>query len=419
MNTQNTENGNEVVLVATSRTAIGKTGGMLHTVDAAEMAAHVLKCAVAKAKIKHLSQIDKVVCGQAVQSYFAPNIARVATQMAGLPESIDCFTVQQQCASGMNALYQIYSEIVAGRIELGVAIGVESMSLTPLIVDGHERYRGFNKWLTTSSPKALRKLFKSYGPLPYFGIAETGLGPRTIASDPGKLFMLKTAQIVANMLDISREDADKYSAQSQERALRAIASGRFAREIDAMVIPGVGVIDTDEHPRKTNLASLAKLPTLAGTGLITAGNASGMGDGACAVVMCTRAMAAKLGVKPLARLVDMRFSGRHAHSMGLGPVNAVNDLLIANGLTVADIAYWELNEAFSYQALACIKVLGLDQSKVNCNGGGISLSHPLGMTGARIAASAAYELADRQGRYAVFTLCVGGGMGAAGLLELA
>jgi acetyl-CoA acetyltransferase len=188
-----------------------------------------------------------------------------------------------------------------------------------------------------------------------------------------------------------------------------------------MVIPGVGVIDTDEHPRKTNLASLAKLPTLAGTGLITAGNASGMGDGACAVVYVhSERWPLQLGVKPLARLVDMRFSGRHAHSMGLGPVNAVNDLLSANGLTVADIAYWELNEAFSYQALGCIKVLGLDRKHRSIAMVVASRSViPLGMTGARIAASAAYELADRQGRYAVFTLCVGGGMGAAGLLELA
>lgn len=420
MSSENFENHaahERVVIAAVSRTPIGKLGGKMRKLSPGDMGAHVLKCAIKKAGIKHLSQIEQVVFGHAVQSYFEPNTARIAVQAAGLPESINCFTVHQQCASGINAAFQLWAEIAAGRCQLGIAVGVESMSSPPLIVSGAKRYTGLNKWLTTSSPKALRKLFKTYGPLPFFGLAESGLGPRHLASDPTKLNMLKTAQIVANLIDVSREEADQFSAWSQANALRAIATGRLAREIDPLVIPGVGIFDTDEHPRVTDYKALSRLPTQAGTGLITAGNASGMGDGACALVLCTESMARYLGVTPIAELVDFQFSGRHAATMGLGPVDASTALLEEHGLTVGDIDYWELNEAFSYQALACIKLLGIDIERVNRNGGGVSLSHPLGMTGARIIGSAAFELVEREEELAVATLCVGGGMGAAVLIK--
>ena len=412
-----TSENHKVVLIASSRTPIGKLGGKLRKLSPADLGAHVLKCAVKRAGINHPSQIDSVVFGHAVQSYFEPNTARIALQNAGLPESIQCFTVHQQCASGMNAAYQAWSELKSGRTSLSIAVGVESMSLPPLIISGAARYTGLNKWLTNSAPKFLRKMFKTYGPLPFFGLAESGLGPRHLAGDPSKLNMLKTAQIVANLLDISREEADEFSAWSQANALRAAASGRLAKEIDPLVVPGVGIVDSDEHPRKTDLKALAKLPAQAGTGLITAGNASGMGDGACALVMCTEEMALAMGVTPLAEIVDFAFSGRDAKTMGLGPVNAVNDLLDRNDLPRSRIRYWEINEAFSYQILACMKVLGIDRSIVNRNGGGISLSHPLGMTGARIIASAAYELLESGEDLAVSTLCVGGGMGGAVLIK--
>ena len=407
----------KVVLVASSRTAIGKMGGALHRHSPAQMGAHVLKCAVRKANIKHLSMIDQVVFGHAVQSYYEPNTARVALQNAGLPESINCYTVHQQCASGMNAAFQIWSDIASGRNELGIAVGVESMSSPPLIVNGAKRYTGLNKWLTQQAPKALRKIFKVFGPLPFFGLADSGLGPAYLARDPAKLNMMKTAQIVGNLVDVSRAEADQFAARSHANALAAIASGRLAHEIDPMVIPGYGVFDTDEHPRVTNLQSLSRLPALAGTGLITAGNASGMGDGACALVMCSEEMAEKLGLEPLAEIVDFCFTGRDAVSMGLGPVEAVRELLAAHGLTVDEIDRWELNEAFSHQVLSVIKCLGINLNKVNSNGGGISLSHPLGMTGARIIAAAAWELALNGGNYAVASLCVGGGMAGAVLIK--
>lgn len=407
----------KVVLVASSRTAIGKMGGALRRHSPAQMGAHVLKCAIRKAGITNLSQIDQIVFGHAVQSYFEPNTARIALQNAGLPESINCYTVHQQCASGMNAAFQIWSEIASGRIELGAAVGVETMSSTHLMVNGAKRYSGLNKWLTQSSPKALRKLFKVFGPLPFFGLADSGLGPANLARDPAKLNMMKTAQIVGNLVDISRSEADKFAARSHANALAAIASGRLAHEIDPMVIPGLGVFDTDEHPRVTDLKSLSKLPALAGTGLITAGNASGMGDGACALIMCSEEMAQSLGLEPLAEIVDFCFTGRDAVSMGLGPVEAVRELLAANQLNVSDIDYWELNEAFSHQVLSVIKCLDIDQNLVNRNGGGISLSHPLGMTGARIIAAAAWELALNGGKLAVASLCVGGGMAGAVLIK--
>jgi acetyl-CoA C-acetyltransferase len=407
----------KVVLVATSRTAIGKMGGALRRHSPAEMGAHVLRCAIRKAGITNLSQIDQIVFGHAVQNYYEPNTARVALQNAGLPESINCYTVHQQCASGMNAAFQIYAEIASGRIELGAAVGVETMSAAHLMVNGAKRYTGLNKWLTQSSPKALRKLFKVFGPLPVFGLADSGLGPANLAKDPAKLNMMKTAQIVANLVDISRLEADKFAARSHANALAAIASGRLAHEIDPMVIPSLGVFDTDEHPRVTNMKSLSKLSAVGGTGLITAGNASGMGDGACALIMCSEEMAESLGLEPLAEIADFCFTGRDAVSMGLGPVEAVRELLTANHLTVDQIDYWELNEAFSHQVLSVMKCLGIDQNKVNSNGGGISLSHPLGMTGARIIAAAAWELALKGGKLAVASLCVGGGMAGAVLIK--
>lgn len=406
----------KVVLIATKRTAIGKMGGALHRCTPAEMGAHVLKSAINQAGIYNLSQIDQVVFGHAVQSYFEPNTARIAVQMAELPESINCYTVHQQCASGMNAAFQVWSDIASGRSELGVAVGVETMSATHLMISGAKRYTGLNKWLTQKSPRAIRKLFKVFGPLPFFGLAESGLGPALLAKDPAKLNMMKTAQIVADLIDISREDADRFAVNSHAKALAATASGRLAMEIAPMVIAGVGVFKADEHPRATSLESLSKLSSIGGTG-VTAGNASGMGDGASALVMCSEAMAQALGAEPIAEIVDFCFTGRDAVTMGLGPVEAINKLLANNGLAIDQIDYWELNEAFAYQVLSVMRCLGIDECKVNQNGGGISLSHPLGMTGARITGTGALELKLQGYEYVVASLCVGGGEGGAVLIK--
>jgi acetyl-CoA acetyltransferase family protein len=400
-----------VLLAADSRTPIGKLGGKLSRVSPAKLGAHALNGAIRRAGIKNLSWIDLIVYGHTLQSFFAPNTARYsAYNEARLPASIEAYTVQEQCASGMKAAYCIYERIASGEAELGIAVGVESMSLAPLIIPGEERYSAINKQLV----KRVKQM-KVFGPLLFFGLAESGLGPLALARDPEALNMIKTAQIVADLMDVTRGEADAFAMLSQQRALSN--RRRLALEIDPMVIPGSGLVSEDEHPRVTDLETLAALNAQAGTGVVTAGNASGMGDGACALVMCSESMAARLGVTVLAEIVDFNFGGRHARTMGLGPVNAVSGLLEKHKLSVDDIDYWELNEAFAAQAVACLKRLGIAVEKVNHNGGGVSLSHPLGMSGARIIGSAAYEmLVDPSIDKAVATLCVGGGIGGSTLL---
>ncbi|MCC7529778.1 MAG: thiolase family protein [Candidatus Melainabacteria bacterium] len=401
----------KVLLAAVSRTPIGKLGGKLSRVAPAKLGAHVLKAAIRRAGIEHLSWIDVIAFGHTLQSFFEPNTARFsAFNEAHLPASIEAYTIQEQCASGMKAAQSVYDRIASGEAELGIAVGVESMSLAPLIIPGQHRYSEVSK----QALKRFKKL-KLFGPLPFFGLAESGLGPLALARDPEALNMIKTAQIVADLMDVSRPEADRFALLSQQRALSH--RQRLALEIDAMVVAGVGLVSEDEHPRFTDLNALAALKDQAGTGVVTAGNASGMGDGASALVMCTESMAEKLGLTPLAEIVDFHFSGRHARSMGLGPVNAVTGLLTKQGLSINDIDYFELNEAFAAQAVACLKRLGIPVEKVNHNGGGISLSHPLGMSGARIIGAAAYEMqVDPSINTAICTLCVGGGIGGAALL---
>lgn len=401
----------KVLLAAVSRTPIGKLGGKLSHVTPAKLGAHVLDGAIRRAGINNLSWIDLIVYGHTLQSFFAPNTARYsAYNEARLPASIEAFTVQEQCASGMKAAQSVFERIASGEAQLGIAVGVESMSLAPLIIPGEHRYSEMSKLAL----KRFKKL-KLFGPLPFFGLAESGLGPLELSRDPEALNMIKTAQIVADLMGVTREDADAFALLSQQRAIAN--RRRLALEIDPMVIPGVGLVSEDEHPRVTSMEALAALKDQAGTGVVTAGNASGMGDGACALVLCSERMAKELGLTPLAEIVDFHFSGRHARSMGLGPVNAVNGLLAKNHLLIEDIDYFELNEAFAAQSVACLKRLGISLEKVNHNGGGVSLSHPLGMSGARIIGTAAYEMqVDPSINTAVCTLCVGGGIGGAALL---
>jgi acetyl-CoA acyltransferase len=405
-------NKQKVLLAAASRTPIGKLGGKLSRVPPSKLGAHALCNAIRRAGIKHLSWIDVIAFGHTLQSFFEPNTARFsAYNEARLPASIEAYTLQEQCASGMKAAQSVYERIASGEAHLGIAVGVESMSLAPLIIPGQHRYSEMSK----QALKRFKKL-KLFGPLPFVGLAESGLGPLSLAKDPEALNMIKTAQIVADLMNVTRQDADEFALLSQNRALSQRA--RLAMEIDPMVIPGVGLVSEDEHPRVTDMKSLSGLKDQAGTGVVTAGNASGMGDGASALVLCSESMAQRLGLTPLAEIVDFHFSGRHARSMGLGPVNAVNGLLAKHGLTVDDIDYFELNEAFAAQAVACLKRLGIPYEKVNHNGGGISLSHPLGMSGARILAAAAYEMqVDSSIETAVCTLCVGGGIGGAALVK--
>jgi 3-oxo-5,6-didehydrosuberyl-CoA/3-oxoadipyl-CoA thiolase len=405
-------NKQKVLIAAVSRTPIGKLGGKLSRVPPSKLGAHALTGAIRRAGIKHKSWIDVIAFGHTLQSFFEPNTARFsAYNEARLPASIEAFTLQEQCASGMKAVQAVFDRIACGDAHLGIAVGVESMSLAPLIIPGQHRYSQMSK-------QALKrfKQLKLFGPLPFIGLAESGLGPLSLSKDAEALNMIKTAQIVADLMNVSRQDADEFALMSQNRALSQ--RNRLALEIEPIVVPGVGLVTEDEHPRVTDIAALADLRDQAGTGVVTAGNASGMGDGACALVLCSESMAKRLGLTPIAEIVDFHFSGRHALSMGLGPVNAVNGLLAKHGMDIAEIDYFELNEAFAAQAVACLKRLGIPFDKVNHNGGGISLSHPLGMSGARIIGAASYEmLIDNSIDTAICTLCVGGGIGGAALLK--
>lgn len=399
----------KVFLAAMSRTAITKMGGKQSRVEPANLGAHVLANAVRRANIVDKSLIDLIVFGHAVQSYFAPNTARYsALNMAGLPASIEAFTEQEQCISGMKAAETVFRRISAGAAKLGIVVGVESMSRTPLIISPEYRYGAFAQFLLKHFPKQM----KLFGPLPFLGVAESGLGPRKLASEPESLFMIRTAQVVGELLGVTREDADAFAAESQKRALAA--RKRLAMEIDPMVVPGVGLVDLDEHPRETTMETLASLRDQANSGIITAGNASGMGDGACALVFCCEEMLDHLGVTPLSEIVDFYFTGRDARTMGLGPVDATLGLCERNGITVGNVGYFEMNEPFAVVAEAGRRRLGIPMTKMNHNGGGISLSHPLGMTGARIIGTAAYEmLVDDSIDDAISTLCGGGGLGGA------
>lgn len=407
-------NENKVYVLAYSRTPIGSLTGKLSQVPAEDLAAHAVLSAVRRAGIEHLSQIDKIIMGNCVQSYYAPNIARFAAlNKAGLPSNIVAYTVHQQCASGHAALFEGWQAIKLGSAKLVVACGTENMAYTPLMVPAAKRFSGFNKFLL----KQLKQ-FKVYGPLPVFGLADSGLGPLTLGNDPSALNMILTAQTVANMCGISRADADQYAMLSQERAAKAIKSGRLAREIEPYIVPGVGVVVNDEYPRVTSLDKLSALKDVGKSGVVTAGNASGMGAAAAAVVLGTAEMAEKLGASIMAELVDFEFIGRNSLTMGLGPVKATEELLARNGLNQSQIGYTEINPAFAVQALACMKLLGLSVDDVNRNGDAISLSHPLAVTGVRQCGTAALEMAiDSTIEYAVGTACVGGGMGVAFLLK--
>ncbi len=405
----------KVLLIAYRRTAIGSLKGKQSRVPPEELAAHALLNAIQHAGIKNLSQIDKIVMGQCVQSYFTPNFARFAAlNIAGLPANIPAHTVHQQCASGMTATYEAFQEVQTGRAELVFSVGTESMSYTHLMVPAAQRWNALNRLLVEKLPK----MFKTYGPMMHFGLADSGLGATSLSGDPSALNMILTAQTVANMCGITREEADQYALISQARASAAQQSGRLALEIAPFIIPGVGVAEHDEYPRKTTIEQLRKLRDVARSGVVTAGNASGMGCGAAAVGMCSEKMAEKLGAKVLCEVVDFRFIGRNAVTMGLGPVKAFQELLRHNKLDAEQIDYTELNPAFAVQALACMKLLNLHIDDVNHNGDAISLSHPLGMTGARQTGTTAIEISLNDNiEWAIATQCVGGGMGGSGLFR--
>ncbi|MGZ4335099.1 MAG: acetyl-CoA C-acyltransferase [Gaiellaceae bacterium] len=386
------------VILSAVRTPIGRYGGALAGTRPDDLAALVVEAAVERARIDP-GEIDDVLLGCANQAgEDNRNVARMAVLLAGLPESVPGITLNRLCASGLSAVVEACRAIKADEGDVFVAGGVESMTRAPLAM-----MKGDKPW--------------SRGNVIAY---DTHLGwrfpnPRLEAMFPLES-MGETGENVAERWGVSREDQDAFAFRSQQRWAAAQAAGRFADEL----IP-VGDVTIDEHPRPE--APLAKLATLAPVfregGTVTAGNASGVNDGAAALVVASEEKAQALGVEPLGAFVGSAAAGVDPRVMGIGPVPAVRKLLERFGVSLAEIDLVELNEAFASQSLAVVRELGLDEERVNVNGGAIALGHPLGMSGARLVVSLLHELGRRGGRYGLATLCVGVGQGQAALFERA
>lgn len=392
----------EVVIVSAIRTAIGRFGGALCDVQAPELATLVVREAVTRAGLEP-EQIDEVVIGHVMVSGEAPNVARQAVLMAGFPAEIPAHGVERQCGTGLQAICDAMMQIQTGNSRIVVAGGVESMS-------NIEYYLTGARWgLRMGSP-------------PFYDRWERATEVVSTSRFGRVPSMLHTAANVAEKLGISRDRQDEFALRSQLNARAAMEAGRFKDEIVPVSVPQrkgpALVFDCDEHPRPdTTLESLSKLKPLVGE-TITAGNSSGMNDGASACVVTSEKTAEKLGLEPLGYLKAWTVAGVHPAYMGLGPVPAVRKLLEKTGLSLADIDLIELNEAFAAQALGVLMELGVtDYSNVNVSGSGIALGHPIGATGARIMATMLHEMKRRGARYGLETMCIGGGQGIAALVE--
>jgi 3-oxoadipyl-CoA thiolase len=382
----------EAVILSAVRTPIGRYGGALSDVRPDDLAALVIEEAVERAGVPP-AEIEDVYFGAANQAgEDNRNVARMGALLAGLPQSVAGVTVNRLCASGLSAVVGAAHAIRAGDGELFVAGGVESMSRAPLVTAKPE-YGDGTTWDTTLGWRFPNPRMEEMFPLESMG---------------------ETGENVAERYRITREDQDAFALQSHRRWAAAQEAGRFADEL----VP-VGEVDRDEHPRPdTSLEKLATLkPAFREGGTITAGNASGINDGAAALVIASDEKARELGAEPLGRFVASAVAGVDPRYMGVGPVPAVQKLLARAGIEAADLDLVELNEAFASQSLQVIRELGLDPERVNVNGGAIALGHPLGMSGARLVVSLLHELLRREGRYGLATLCVGVGQGQAAIFE--
>jgi acetyl-CoA C-acetyltransferase/3-oxo-5,6-didehydrosuberyl-CoA/3-oxoadipyl-CoA thiolase len=395
----------EAWIVEALRTPFGRYGGALAGVRPDDLAATVLEAVVARSGI-NAADIDDVILGCANQAgEDNRNVARMALLVAGYPVEVPGQTVNRLCGSGLQALAAAANAIAVGDAEVVVAGGVESMSRAPLVTLKPESglERGNRELVDTT-------------------IGWRFVNPRLHAKYPA-ISLGETAERVADQWHVSREAQDELALASQQRAAAAAASGVHAEEIVTVSIPQRSgapiIVDRDEHPRPdTSAAALAKLkPAFAADGTVTAGNASGINDGAAALLVVESERARALGLKPYARIVATAVAGVDPSVMGAGPIPAIRKLLERTGLTVADIDRVELNEAFASQAVACITELGLDPAKTNVHGGAIALGHPLGASGARMATTLVRELRRSGGRYGIAAMCIGVGQGIAMLVE--
>ena len=380
------------VILSAVRTPVGRLGGALSGVRPDDLAAEAIAAAVERAGAP-LGQIEDVYFGSANQAgEDNRNVARMAALLAGLPQDVAGVTVNRLCASGLSAVVGVCHAICAGDGELFVAGGVESMSRAPLVMAKPE-YGDETVWDTRLGWRFPNPRMEEMFPLESMG---------------------ETGENVAERWSISREEQDAFALESQQRWAAAEEGGRFADELVS-----VAGVERDEHPRPdTSAEKLAALkPAFREGGTLTAGNSSGINDGAAALVVASEEKARELGVEPLGRFVSSAVSGVDPRVMGIGPVPAVRKVLARAGIEVADLDLVELNEAFASQSLYVIRELGLDRERVNVNGGAIAIGHPLGMSGARLVVTLLHELKRREGRYGLATLCVGVGQGQAAIFE--
>lgn len=388
-----------VYLAGAVRTPIGKFGGTLASLTAADLGVAVAKESLRRAGVP-ADQITDSIWGCARQAGGGPNVARQITWRAGVPETVPAATLNQACGSGLKAIILAAQEILLDRADAVLAGGTESMSRVPYFAEGA-------RWGTRLGNTQLVD-----------GMYRDGF------SDPlSGLLMGQTAEKLARQYEISRKEQDEFALRSQTRAQAAIESGRFTDEVMTLEISGkkgeTTSFDRDEHCRAgTTLQDLAKLPPVfSSDGTVTAGNSSGITDGAAAVVVLSEAGASRFSTTPQARIVDYEICGVAPEIMGIGPVPAVRAILERQGLTLSGIDLIELNEAFAAQVIACDRELDFDSDRLNVNGGAIALGHPIGCTGVRITATLLYEMQKRGAKLGLATLCVSGGMGLALLLE--
>ena len=388
------------VILSACRTPIGSFGGTLKDISAPDLGAIVIREAIARAGIE-AAAIGDVIMGCVLQGGAGMNVARQAALKAGVPRDVPSETVNRVCGSGLQAVVHAVEAMQTGYIDLAVAGGTESMSNAPYVLKGARwGYRMGNA-----------------------EVIDSLLGEGLTCAIEG-CHMGMTAETIVDRYGVSRADQDRFAAESQRRAEHAISSGDFKDEIVEITVAQkkgeTTLVDTDEHPRRdATVDRLAALkPAFKKDGTVTAGNASGINDGAAAVIVASSARARQLGHEPLAQVISFASTGVDPAIMGMGPVNAVRTALQRAELSIADIDLFELNEAFAAQALAVVRELGLDVSKVNTRGGAIALGHPIGASGARLLTTLIYALRARGGGKGVASLCIGGGMGIAMVISV-
>ena len=392
-----------VYVIDVLRTPVGKYGGALAAVRPDDLLANVIIALLQRNETVDVNAIEEVIAGAANQAgEDNRNVARMAALLAGLPVTVAGNTVNRLCASGLQAIMDASRQVMCGDAELIIAGGVESMTRAPFVT------------AKPASPYA--RTIETY---------DTTMGWRFVNKKLASLYypynMGETAENVANQWNISREEQDVFALQSQEKYFAAKEAKKWDDEIAAVELYNNGLISWmmhDEHPRQTSLEKLAALkPAFVKEGTVTAGNSSGINDGAAAMLLASEEAVKKYGLTPMAKIISMAVAGVDPAIMGIGPVPATKKALERAGLQTSDLDLVELNEAFASQSIACIRDLGLDSDKVNVNGGAIAIGHPLGCSGVRISATLLHEMKRREVRYGLATMCVGVGQGAAIIFE--